>query len=46
MAEAIMLCCIYVGPFIALLFIGALIMEVIIPAVLRKKARRRRYGSR
>ena len=40
MAEAIALCCIYVGPFIGLLFIGGLIAEVIMPAVLRKRRRR------
>ena len=40
MAEAIALCCIYVGPFIGLLFIGGLIVEIIVPAVLRKRRRR------
>jgi hypothetical protein len=46
MAEAIMICIIYVGPFILAITIGAFIMETIIPAILRAKARRRRYGKR
>ena len=45
MAEAIIICIIYVGPFIALITIGAFIMETIIPAILRRKARRARYGK-
>ena len=45
MAEAIAICVIYVGPFIGLLFIGGLIMEVIIPAIFRKRARRKRHGT-
>ena len=42
MADAIMIGCIYVMPFIALITIGAFIMEKVIPAILRRKARRAR----
>lgn len=46
MAEAIILCCIYVGPFIVVITLGALIFENIIPAIMRRRARRKRYGGR
>jgi len=44
-AEAIMICIIYVGPFIALITLGAFIMETVIPAIMRRRARRARYGK-
>lgn len=44
MAEAIMICIIYVGPFILAITLGALIFENIIPAIRRRRARRRRNG--
>lgn len=46
MAEAIMICIIYVAPFIIAITIGAFIVENLIPAILRRRARRRRYGKR
>lgn len=46
MAEAIILCCIYVGPFILAITIGAFIFETVIPAIMRRRARRKRYGGR
>lgn len=44
--EAIAIWCIYVMPFLGLLIIGGLIFEVIIPLIMRHKARkaRRRAG--
>ena len=45
MAEAIMICIIYVGPFIALITLGAFIMEDVIPWFRRRRARRVRYGK-
>ena len=45
MAEAIMLCVIYVGPFILAITIGAFIFETLIPAVLKRRARRKRHES-
>lgn len=45
MAEAIAICVIYVGPFIAAITLGAFIFETVIPAIMRRKARRARYGS-
>lgn len=44
MAEAILLCCIYVGPFILAITIVAFIFETLIPAIRRRAARRRRNG--
>ena len=46
MAEAIMIGIIYVAPFIILITVGAFLMETLIPAILRRRARRRRYGKR
>lgn len=40
--EAIAIWCIYVMPFLGLLIIGGLIFEVIIPAIMRHKARKAR----
>ena len=45
MAEAIAICVIYVGPFIAAITLGAFIFETVIPAILRKRARRKRHGT-
>lgn len=45
MAEAIMLCVIYVGPFILAITIGAFVFETLIPAILKRRARRRRNES-
>ena len=42
MAEAIMLCAIYVGPFVIAITIGAFIFETLIPAIRRNRARRAR----
>ena len=42
MAEAIMLCAIYIGPFIIAITIGAFIFETLIPAIRRNRARRAR----
>ena len=42
MAEAIMLCAIYVGPFIIAITIGAFVFETLIPAIRRNRARRAR----
>ncbi len=45
MVEAIMICIIYVGPFILAITILAFIFEKVIPYFLRKRARRRRHGT-
>ena len=42
MAEAIMLCAIYIGPFVIAITIGAFIFETLIPAIRRNRARRAR----
>ena len=42
MAEALMICVIYITPFIVAITVGAFIFETVIPAILRKRARRRR----
>ena len=46
MAEAIAICVIYVAPFIIAITLGAFIFETVIPAILRRRARRKRYGKR
>ena len=45
MAEAIAICVIYVGPFIAAITLGAFIFETVIPYFLKKRARRKRHGT-
>jgi len=44
MAEAIIIGCIYVGPFILAITIPAFIFENVLPAIRRRRARRRRDG--
>lgn len=44
MAEALAIACIYVGPFILVITIPTVIFENIIPAIRRRRARRRRDG--
>lgn len=44
MAEALAIACIYVGPFILAITIPTVIFENIIPAIRRRRARRRRDG--
>lgn len=41
-AEAIMICCIYVMPFIVAITFFSFIFETVIPAIKRKKARKAR----
>ena len=43
LAEAIMIACIYVMPFVALITLGAFIMENVIPYIARRKARKARH---
>ena len=45
MLDAIMLCAVYIGPFVVLITAGAFMLEVVIPAAARRRARRRRYGK-
>ena len=46
MAEAIIICCIYVGPFIVAITLLAFVFETLIPAILRSRARKRRNAQR
>lgn len=46
MAEAIALCCIYVGPLVAALTVGAFLVEYVLPAIMRRRARKRRQAQR
>lgn len=45
MIDAILLCALYVGPFVILITVGAFVLEVVIPSARRRKARRVRYGK-
>ena len=45
--EAIAIWCIYAMPFLGLLIIGGFVFEVIIPAIMRHKARKaRKWGNK
>lgn len=41
-AEAFIICCIYILPFLVLITLGGVIFEVIIPAIAKRKARKNR----
>ena len=44
MAEAIAIACIYILPFLVAITVPTVILENVIPAIRRKRARRRRDG--
>ena len=46
MLDALMISIIYIAPFIIAITVGAFIVENLIPAILRRRARRSRYGKR
>lgn len=46
MLDALMISIIYIAPFIIAITVGAFIFEYLIPAILRRRARRSRYGKR
>ena len=45
-SEAIVLCAIYVGPFVLAITLGAFIFETVLPAIMRRRARKRRQAQR
>ena len=44
MAEAIAIACIYILPFLVAITVPTVILENVIPAIRRRRARRRRDG--
>ena len=44
MTEAIAIACIYILPFLVAITVPTVILENVIPAIRRKRARRRRNG--
>ena len=42
MIDAILICCIYIAPFLVLISVFGFIFETLIPAIAKRRARKRR----